>query len=85
MVPLKLGKDEDTTVSYLLLFYVMGAANAFHIPAEHANERLTDASLQVPAFLILNVQGALLHNRRDQMNFCFRLRDLGYFWQSFYF
>ena len=76
MVPLKLGKDENTTVSYLLVFYVLDAANAFHIPAEHANERLTDASLQVPAFLILNVQGALLHNRRDKMNFYFWLREL---------
>ena len=55
MAHLKLGKDKDTSVSYLLPFYVLDAANASHTPAEHANERLTDASLQVPAFLILNV------------------------------
>ena len=76
MAHLKLGKDKDTSVSYLLPFYVLDAANAFNIPAEHANERLTDASLKVPAFLILNVLGALLHNSRDQMNFYFRLREL---------
>ena len=63
MIHLKVGKDKDTSVWSLLPFYVLDAANAFNIPAEHANERLTDASLQVPAFLILNVQGALLHNR----------------------
>ena len=77
MAHLKLGKDKDTSVSYLLPFYVLDAANASHTPAEHANERLTDASLQVPAFLILNVQGALLHNRRDKMNFYFSCDILG--------
>ena len=76
MAHLKLGKDKDTSVSYLLPFYVLDAANASHISAEHANERLTDASLQVPAFLILNVQGAQFNNRRDQMNFYSRLREL---------
>ena len=76
MAHLKLGKDKDTSVSYLLPFYVLDAANASHTPAEHANESLTDANLQVPALLILNVQGAQFNNRRDQMNFYSRLREL---------
>ena len=76
MAHLKLGKYRSTVVSYLLQFYVLDAANTSHTPAEHANESLTDASLQVPALLILNVQGAQFNNRRDQTNFYSRLREL---------